>query len=66
MVHLVQALLEVRLFSLLVCSCSLLLAPVLHCVSKKCGVELFAMTYQLITDFENSVTVGNSNELAAK
>jgi len=32
---------------------------------KKRGVELFEL-HQLLTDFENSFTVGNSNKLSAK
>jgi len=30
---------------------------------KKRGVKLFAILHQLLTDFENSFTVGNSNKL---
>jgi len=37
-----------------------------HCVSKKRGLELFARLHQLLADFENSFTVGSSNELSTK
>jgi len=39
---------------------------ILHCVSEKRGVELFAITSSTVSDFENSFTVENSNELSAK
>jgi len=38
----------------------------MYTVSQKRGVEFLQLLHQVFTDFENSFTVGNSNELSAK
>jgi len=45
---------------------SCIIADYIHCVSKKRGVELLQQLHQMLTDFENSFTVGNSDKLSAK
>jgi len=35
-------------------------------VSKNMWCPIFAITYHLLIDFENSFTVGNSNQLSTK
>jgi len=38
----------------------------IHCVSKKCGIKLLALTSSTVNRFWYSFTLGNSNELSAK